>query len=89
MVSCRLSIPIVIHFFILNAASSVSQTIRLNCLVLGESCRKTFEIEIEKTANVGALQKAVKEENSPDFDKIVAHKLDLWNVSVAAPPYVR
>ena len=84
MVSCRLSIHIVIHSFILNAASSVSQTIPLNCFILGQPTHCDFEIVIAKTAKVCALKKAIKETCSVYFDKIDAQLLDLWNVSGAA-----
>jgi len=84
MVSCRLPTHIVIHPFILNATSSVSQTIRLNCLFLGERPQHAFDIVIIKTASVSALKKAIKDETREALNRIDAHKLDLWNVSGAA-----
>jgi hypothetical protein len=39
-----------------------------------------FEVEIGKTKSVSTLKKLIKEEN-PDFERIAACSLDLWQVS--------
>ena len=73
-----------------NYDPSVSgEAITLNCLILGGQSHETFGIEIAKTADIGALKKLIKAENSPDFDKVAAHRLKLWKVSGAVPQSIR
>src|SRR6266550_5347518 len=61
-----------------------SKLLQLNCWVLGEDPNRIFPVMIERTASVGALKDAIKDEKRPAFDHIPADALVLWKVSVLA-----
>jgi hypothetical protein len=52
--------------------------IRLWCWVLGDS--DAFSIVIDNTQTVDDLKDAIKKKNSNTFEKVDAHRLDLWKV---------
>ncbi|KAH7908778.1 hypothetical protein BJ138DRAFT_1115536 [Hygrophoropsis aurantiaca] len=64
-------------------AVSSAATIRLNCLVRGDTRNHIFSVEIAGTQNVHALRKAIKVEKPHVFSDIEADGLILWNVSIA------
>jgi len=68
------------------ATSLVSQTIRLNCLVLGELTNNIFGVNIAWTDDVSSLKELIKEKKGQKLDKIDANLLKIWNVSSVAPP---
>jgi hypothetical protein len=41
-----------------------------------------FPVKIEKTASVGELKRAIREEKRPELDDIAADSLTLWVVSI-------
>jgi hypothetical protein len=53
-------------------------SIRLWCWVLGDS--NAFSIVIENTQTIDDLKDAIKKKNSNTFEKVDAHRLDLWKV---------
>ncbi|SRR6266487_1695840 len=63
-------------------ATSSSQTLELNCLVLGDDFTQVFTVEILESKNVSALKKAIKDEKKPFFDHVPADSLILWRVSI-------
>jgi hypothetical protein len=69
----------------LYAAHSVSETgplLKLNCLVLGDSRKNIFTVQIPPADNVSALKDAIKEKNQNRFQHIDAHALELWRAPV-------
>ncbi|KAG0302827.1 hypothetical protein BGZ98_007201 [Dissophora globulifera] len=54
------------------------------CLLDGDST--TFPVEIESTKTIGALKKAIKDDNSVAFANVDAKMLTLWKVSVPVLP---
>jgi hypothetical protein len=58
----------------------MSQTLELNCLVLGDSRDNIFTVEIPRAKNVSALRKVIKEEKRPVLDHVPADALELWQV---------
>jgi hypothetical protein len=59
-----------------------TETLRLNCWVLGEDSHRIFTVGIDCDKNVGGLKEAIKENNKPSFNHITADSLDVWNVSI-------
>jgi hypothetical protein len=59
---------------------SMSPTLELNCLVLGDVSSRVFTVKIANTENVSALKKLIKVEKKPAFDHVPADTLDLWKV---------
>ena len=60
----------------------MANALALNCLVSGDDPDRIFTIEIAKTKNVGALKKAIKDENEHLFQHVDAKTLVLWKVSL-------
>ena len=60
------------------------QIIQLNCLVLGESLFRIFQVKIAAMKTIGALRKAIEEEKRPSFDHLPPDILVIWKVSVPA-----
>jgi hypothetical protein len=60
---------------------SLSMTLSLNCIVLGDDPDRTFTVEIPKNKNVSILKDLIKEKKAPHLDHIAASDLDLWQVS--------
>jgi len=54
------------------------------CVIEGQTT--SFPVEIESTKTVGHLKKAIKADQSPDFDDINAKNLTLWRVSIPILP---
>ena len=63
-----------------------SEPLQLNCLVLGDDPSHIFPVKIQRTESVGALKKAIKEENQHTFEDVDAKTLVLWNVSIPHDP---
>lgn len=61
-----------------------NKLLTLFCLVDGEST--PFPVKIEFTETIGDLKKAIKDEQTPDFDDITAKALSLWKVSIPVVP---
>ena len=57
-------------------------TLNLNCLVLGHDASHIFPIEIAESKTVGALRKAIKDENEHAFQHVDAKALVIWQVSI-------
>jgi len=55
--------------------------LELNCLVLGEPRNRIFPVKIAGIESVGALKKAIKDEEKHTFQHIDADALVLWKVS--------
>ena len=60
--------------------SEESQTIRLNCFILGDGT--SFHIDIAPTTIVDTLQSAIKDEYKNKFANVGAANIVLWNVSI-------
>ena len=59
--------------------------ITLNCWVFADDPDRVFPVDIDPGKSVGALKKAIKEEN-PDLGP--ARTLDLWQASARVRRYV-
>jgi len=62
----------------------MDQEILLNCSILGPDVERIFPVEILPSKTVGQLKMAIKKENAPQLDHIVAHKLDVYKASDSA-----
>jgi hypothetical protein len=58
----------------------MTTTIDINCLVIGDSPKRAFPVQTEKSLLVGNLKDIIKKQNSPEFDNIKASSLTLWKV---------
>jgi hypothetical protein len=61
----------------------MSNTLELNCWVLGDDPSRVFPVEIASSKTVGFLKEAIKDKMKPAFDHIAANSLNLWKVSNA------
>lgn len=61
---------------------TMNNTIRLYCLVRGESADRAFPVDIYVSDLVGNLKELIKKKKSPRFDTIAADELTLWKVSI-------
>jgi hypothetical protein len=61
----------------------MSNTLELNCWVLGNDPRRVFAIDITCSKTVGLLKEAIKEKKKHTFDGIDADSLNFWKVSNA------
>jgi hypothetical protein len=71
--------------FIIYAVHPVSETrpsLKLNCLILGDSQKNIFKVQIPLADDVSALRKAIKEEKRPVLDHVPADALELWKVDL-------
>ena len=59
----------------------MSDTLNLNCWVLGDDPKRIFPVKIAKRKTVGGLKDAIKDKKKPEFDDYAADSLDLWKVS--------
>ena len=59
-----------------------SQTLELNCLVVGDDSSRIFSTKIASSESVFTLKKAIKDEKKPFFDHVPADSLILWRVSI-------
>ncbi|GBB99563.1 hypothetical protein RclHR1_03560018 [Rhizophagus clarus] len=57
-------------------------TITLSCLVIGDSTKRAFSIEIDKDKCVDHLKFMIKTKKHPRFDTISSDELDIWKVDV-------
>jgi hypothetical protein len=60
---------------------TMSLTLELNCLVLGDDPSHVFTIEIVDSKNVSALKKAIKDEKKHAFQHVDADTLNIFRVS--------
>lgn len=60
---------------------SESEEIRLWCWVLGDAHKRVFSVIIKRSARIGDLQKAIKEQK-PSFKDIPADSIDLYKLKV-------
>jgi len=58
----------------------MSNTLELNCWVLGDDPRSVFPVEIASSKTVGFLKEAIKDKTKCAFDDIDAKSLNLWKV---------
>jgi len=63
-------------------ASSSSQPLELNCLVLGDDSSHIFSVKIASTESVFTLKKAIRDEKNNAFQHVDADSLILWKVSI-------
>ncbi|KAG1755294.1 uncharacterized protein EDB91DRAFT_285621 [Suillus paluster] len=59
-----------------------SGPLHLNCIVLGDDQSRIFEIKIEPTESVSALQKVIKDAKKHAFHDVDADSLTLWKVNL-------
>ena len=62
----------------------MSTTISINCWIISEDSGHIFLVELQATKTVGALKRALKEENKQALQHIDANNLVLWKVSLPA-----
>jgi hypothetical protein len=60
----------------------MSDTLDLNCWILGADAGQVFLVKILKTATVGTLKKVIKEEKKVALQHVDADALSLWKVSI-------
>ncbi|KAF8329975.1 uncharacterized protein EI90DRAFT_3061127 [Cantharellus anzutake] len=60
----------------------MSVTLHLNCWLLGDDASQVFPVAISKTATVGILKIAIKEQKTVAFQHVDANDLALWKVSI-------
>ena len=60
----------------------MTQTLKLNCLVLGQDSSHIFHVELNRNQSIADLKEGIREKNKPEFDHVPAHTLVLWKVSV-------
>ena len=60
----------------------MSDSLSLNCLVLGDEPDKMLTIKIPKTEKVCILKKLIKEKKDPHLNHVAASDLDLWMVNL-------
>jgi hypothetical protein len=60
--------------------SSGQQTIRLNCVVVGDGAQQIFTVQIAHSQNIALLKDLIKEKNSHAFNGVDAKCLVLWKV---------
>lgn len=61
----------------------MSNTLELNCWVLGDDPNRVFAVEISSSKTVSFLKEVIKDKKKPVFDDIAADSLHLWMVSNA------
>ena len=59
----------------------MSLPLELHCIVLGDNSSRAFTIEIENDKRLGTLKESIKDKNTPTFDHIPAHTLEVFKVS--------
>src|SRR5580693_7268569 len=60
----------------------MSNTLVLNCWLLGDDPTHIFPVKIERTELVGTLKKTIKDEKKHAFEHVDADTLVLWRVSI-------
>ena len=55
----------------------------LYCLVLGDSIRNAFLVEVSRDLSVSGLRKVIKNETEPRFNDISANALKTWKVNIS------
>ena len=59
----------------------MSSVLELNCWILGHDPRRVFSVEVPSSKTVSHLRMAIKNEEKPELDAIIAGSLDLWKVT--------
>ena len=59
-----------------------TDTLSINCLVLGVDSSEVFTVEILKTKNVSILKGLIKKQQSPRLNHLDASELTIWKVSL-------
>jgi hypothetical protein len=59
----------------------MSDTLLLNCWVLGNDPKRVFTVKIGKKETVDDVKNVIKEEKKPELDHLAADSLQLWKVS--------
>ena len=60
----------------------MTQTLKLNCLVLGQDTSHIFHVELVRNKSIADLKEGIREKKKPAFDHIPADTLVLWQVSL-------
>ncbi|KAH7904757.1 hypothetical protein BJ138DRAFT_1235200, partial [Hygrophoropsis aurantiaca] len=60
----------------------IPDTLRLNCLVIGQPVNNIFEVKVTAVDTVAYLRKAIKHEKPLTFHNVEADSLELWSVSL-------
>jgi len=55
----------------------------LYCLVLGDSIRNAFLVEVNRDLSVSDFRKVIKNETEPRFNDISANALKTWKVNIS------
>ncbi|KAF8934293.1 hypothetical protein BGZ58_005809 [Dissophora ornata] len=61
----------------------MAQSLKIFCLVNGESTSRAFSLSIPTTADIDDLKDLIKSKKTPEFDDIAADKFTVWKVSIA------
>ena len=61
---------------------AMSDSLSLNCLILGDEPDKMFNIKIPKTEKVSILKDLIKEKKASRLEHVDASDLDLWKVNL-------
>jgi hypothetical protein len=68
----------------------MSNTLELNCWVLGDDLSRVFLLKITSLEMVGVLRKAIRDKKKHAFENIDANSLCLWKVGhgYASPAFI-
>jgi len=69
------------------SSQSLPSPLELHCIVQGDDTDHVFPVTIATTESVGALKKAIKEENKHAFEQVDAKILNLWKASAPFSAY--
>ncbi|KAG2357031.1 hypothetical protein BDR07DRAFT_398572 [Suillus spraguei] len=71
------------HLHIVIQCSPAVPYFKLNCIVLGDCPDRVFGVDIAQMQAVCDLIEAIKYKKKPDFDRVPAARLDLWQVNIS------
>ena len=66
---------------LLIAFRSLTMSLSLNCLAIGDDPDQIFTVEIPKNKNISILKDLIREKKARHFNHVDASDLDLWQVS--------
>ena len=68
---------------ILHISLQRNTDIMLYCLVLGDSIRNAFLVEVSRDLSISNLRKIIRNETEPRFNDISSNALKMWKVNIS------